>query len=303
MDIEILKRFIHIARVGGVTRASKELCVAQPGLSKQVQRLEEELGAVLFERNGRSVRLTEAGQILLQHAQQIIGEWGKARHSIREAVNLDRGHCRLVAFVTFVFYLLPHFLVDFVRAFPHLELEIEQAVKNPLVQMVLDRKFEAGICTLPVGHPKIVEKPLYTEESVLVVNKNHPLYGCKEISAAEVGNHFLIVSTLNPTYRSFLQSVFQDLNVQLQVRYVVHYYPALLQMVRAGLGAGVAPLVALRADPENFQSLSVVKISPPLQRKLGWIEPRGITRSPPLQAFYDFLVEFLRKQDLVPSLV
>ena len=265
--------------------------------------MEDEIGAALFDRSSRRIKLTAEGQTLLRHCHQILSEWGQARHSIQEMINLDRGHLRLITFVTFAFYLLPNFIMDFIRTHPNIDVEIEQAVKEPVVRAVLEHQFDAGITTLPVGHPKLDEIPLYIEESALIVNKDHPLHGREEIQASEVGEHLIVTSSLNATYREFLHSVFQDLDVQLNVRYVVHYYPLVIQMVKAGVGAGLVPVAALSSLSEKDVPLSVIHINPPLQRTLGWIEPRGTKRTFVTNAFFSFLVKYLNSHGLVPPLI
>jgi DNA-binding transcriptional LysR family regulator len=303
MDLNILRRFIHIARVGSFTQAAEDLHVAQPALSKQMKRLEEDLGTKLFHRTGRGIKLTIEGRTLLQHSQQILSSWGQARQSIQDVIDLDRGHVRLITFTTFAFYLLPHILIDFVRTYPHLDIEIEQAITEPVVQQVMEHHFEAGIACLPVGHSLLNEVPLYIEESAIIVNRDHRLYGYKEIPAAEVGEHLLITSSLNPNYRAFLWSVFQNLDVQLKVQYVIHYYPMVISLVKAGLGAGLAPIVALSPEDIKDGSISAIHIVPPLQRTIGWVELRGIIRSQAVDTFFNFLVEYLRRQDIVTSLI
>lgn len=303
MDLSILRRFIHIARVGNYTRAAEDLHVAQPALSKQMKRLEEEVDAKLFERSGRGIKLTAEGHTLLRECERILAAWGQARQSIQEVASLGHGHIRLITFVTFAFYLLPKFLVDFIRAYPSLDIEIEQAINEPVVQQVIERHYDAGIAVLPVGHPRLGELPLYVEESALIVNRKHPLYGRREIHASEVGEHLIITSSLNANYRSFLWRVFQNQDVQLKIRYVIHYYPVVINMVKAGLGAGLAPIVAL--DPSDLEdgSLSVIHINPPLERIVGWVEPRGFNRSPSVDAFLNFLMDYLKEQEVVTSLV
>jgi DNA-binding transcriptional LysR family regulator len=303
MDLDVLRRFVHIARVGNVTRAAEDLCVSQPALSKQIRRLEDDIGAKLFSPKGRGIRLTLAGRRMLGYCNDILSTWGEAQQAALGEVQHERDRVRLITFVTFAFYLLPNFIIDFSKRFPNFDLEIEQAIKEPVIQQVLQRHFDAGISTLPVGHPGLKEIPLYVEESALIVNREHPLYGRKVVSAAEVGEHLLVTSSLNATYRAFLWSVFQNQDVQLKVRYIVHYYPIVIRMVKAGLGAGLAPIVTLSSLNREDDSISIIRIDPPLQRTLGWVEPKEFKRGPAVQAFFDHLVEYLRKQELVPCLV
>lgn len=303
MDLDVLGRFVHIARVGNITQAAEDLNVSQPALSKQIRRLEEEIGVKLFSPKGRGIKLTSAGRKMLEYCQEMLSTWGEAKRTARGEVPQERERIRLITFVTFAFYLLPDFLVDFLKTYPNLDLEIEQAIKEPIVHQVLQRHFDAGISTLPVGHPSLEEIPLYIEESALIVNHEHPLYGRKVVSAAEVGEHLLVTSSLNANYRAFLWSVFQNQDVQLKVRYIVHYYPMVIKMVKAGLGAGLAPNVTLSSLDREDDSISIIRIDPPLQRTLGWVEPKGLERGQGVQMFFDYLVKYLRSQNLVRSLV
>ena len=307
MQLSILRKFVAIARFGSFTRAAQELHIAQPSLSKQIQRLEDELETSLFDRTGRTIVLTKTGRTLLQHSQQILEEWGQAQKSIQEMTQLDRGLCRVAVFPTFIMFMAPNFLVDFTRAYPLIDLEIEQSINEfpneTLIQWVLGHHFDGGIVVLPVGHPRLVELPLYIEESVLIVGRDHPLYGREVIRTSELGDHPLIVTSLNVTYRKFLSSAFENVDVQLQIKHVVHHYPIVFQMARAGIGAGIAPMVALKHLAKNDKSLWAVHIEPPLQRQLGWIELRGVIRSPAIEAFFQFLTSYLKEQRAVNSLV
>jgi DNA-binding transcriptional LysR family regulator len=303
MDLDVLRRFVHIARTGSVTRAAEDLHVSQPALSKQIRCLEEEIGAKLFCREGRGIKLTVAGRTMLQHCHDMLSAWGEAKRSVEKGAQQERDQIRLITFVTFAFYLLPNFVADFCKRYPDLDLEIEQAIKEPVVQQVLERHFDAGIVTLPVGHPDLEEIPLYVEESALIVNRDHALFGREVVRASEVGEYLLVTSSLNPTYRAFLWSVFQNQDVQLKIRYIVHYYPIVVKMARAGLGAGLVPIVALRSIEKEDAALSVIRIDPPLERKLGWIELKKTRRAPAVQTFFKYLTDYLRKQDLVPPLI
>ncbi len=307
MQLSILKKFVTIARLGNFTRAANELNVAQPALSKQMKRLENELETTLFVRKGRGIMPTKAGRNLLQHSQQILEEWGKAQKAIKKTMKRDKGFCKIAMFPTFIMFIAPNFLVDFIHTHPLIDLEIEQSMNEfpneTIIQWVLGHQFEAGIAMLPVTHPRLHEFPLYIEESVLIVGKNHSLYGQNEIQTSQIGEYPLIVTSLNINYREFLSRAFQNPDTQLQVKHVVHHYPIVFQMVRAGIGAGIVPKAALKHLDKNDKSLGVIHFSPRLQRQIGWIEHRGAVRSPATEAFFQFLTSYLKKQQLVECLI
>jgi LysR family cyn operon transcriptional activator len=304
MDLDLLKNFVHVARLGSFSQAAHVAHIAQPALSKQIQRIEQELGIQLFDRTGRRIRLTDAGQKVLQQAQKILFEWSMMRSWVDDVKNLDHGSCRIAAFPNFIFFLAPYFLVEFIKIYPDLNLEIEQAMNEStnetLIQWVLQSRFDCGIVALPANHPHLIEIPLYVEEAVLVVDVRHPLAKSRIVPASEIGQHPLVLPTLNVSYRSFLANIFSNVDVQLQVKYIVHDYRLLFQLVKSGVVAGIAPLIAV--DP-NDSLIKAVHISPPLVRQIGWIERRGNPRSPAIDVFFKALTKFLMNQNIVPSLV
>ncbi|QTH45586.1 LysR family transcriptional regulator [Cohnella sp. LGH] len=297
MQLQLLEYFQCIAKLGNFTKAAQELHIAQPALSKQMARLEAEIGAELFIRTGRGIKLTEAGNRLLFHCERILADWKIAARSIQDLGLSGRGFVRLAMYPTFVWYMLPHFLPEFVRDNDSIDLEIEQGLNEPILDWVLGHHMEAGIVTAPVHHPQLREQPLHVEEFGLLVPADHPWSGRDCVPLVELHQQPLILSTLNRWYESFILPLFKQLAIQPQVRLVVHQYDVIKELVRGNLGVSLVPVNAYRmwkkTETGIGNELAIVPIDPPLQRQLLWIERQDRTRSLACQRFLDYMIAYL----------
>ena len=298
MQLHLLEYFQCIAKHGNFTRAAQELHIAQPALSKQIARLESELGKELFIRTGRGIKLTEAGNMLLFYSRRMMSDWEVAARSIRDSGLSGRGHVRLAMYPTFVWYVLPQFLPDFVRGHPSIDLEIEQGLGDAVTDWVLGHRMEAGIVAAPAAHPQLREVPLHVERFGLLVSAGHPWSGRSIVPLAELHGQPLILSTMNRWYESFIRPLFRQLAIQPDIRLVVHQYDVIKELVRADLGVALVPANAYRMwnKTENDLGLSMTIIStePALQRQLFWIERRDRTRSAACDRFFDYMRDFVR---------
>ncbi|MBP1995107.1 LysR family transcriptional regulator [Paenibacillus eucommiae] len=303
MQTQLLHYFLHIARVGNFTKAAQELHIAQPALSKQIARLENELGTELFVRSSRGIRLTEAGKILLFHSERMLADWEKVTNTIKELGLSGRGYVKLGMYPTFVWYMLPQFLPGFVKANESIDLEIEHGLSEVVLDWVLGHHMEAGIVIAPIAHPQIKEYPLHMEKFVLLVPRSHPWYGRDLVHLSELHQQPLILSTLNRWYEHFILPVFKQLDIQPQIRLVVHQYDVIKELVRSELGVSLIPLNAYqlwqKTEKDIDQQLAVIPIDPPLQRQLLWIERHDKTRSAACSAFFDYVCEYVKSSDFL----
>lgn len=301
MQIQLLQYFQCIARLGNFTKAAQELHIAQPALSKQMARLESEIGAELFVRTGRGIKLTEAGSMLLFHCERILADWEMASRSIKDLGLSGRGYVRLAMYPTFVWYLLPQFLPGFVRSNDSIDLEIEQGLNETVLDWVIGHHMEAGIVTAPVSHPQLRELPLHVEEFGLLIPAGHPWSGRDCVPLVELHQQPLILSTMNRWYESFILPIFTQLAIQPQVRLVVHQYDVIKELVRANLGVALVPVNAYRMWQKNEASIGsellIVPIDPPLQRQLLWIERQDRARSGACQQFLDYMLAYINAME------
>ncbi len=152
MEFHQLRYVCAIADTGNFSRAAERCQVAQPSLSQQVLKLEEDLGAKLFDRMGRSVRVTEAGRAFIPYARAILEQVDVARSSVA-AKNSDlRGSVAVGAIPTVAPYLMPAYTAAFAKKYPDAKLRIVEETTSVLVEGLRDLSIDVAILALPLRH-------------------------------------------------------------------------------------------------------------------------------------------------------
>ncbi len=179
MELRHIRYFIRAAELLHFTHAAESLYISQPTLSIHIQQLEEELGAPLFIRTGRQVRLTEAGQLFLVRAQQSVRALELAQEEIADLQGVRRGTLRIGTLFSFSQELIPSWLVIFNEANPQVQVVVQSGVPDEVEQTVLDGTVDFALSFLPPDSEEIATEGLFEEEIVIVVAKENP-FGKKD---------------------------------------------------------------------------------------------------------------------------
>src|ERR1700749_1062340 len=174
MEFNQLRYVCAIAETGSFSRAAERCQAAQPSLSQQVLKLEEDLGTRLFDRLGRSVRLTEAGRAFLPHARSILGQMETARSSVAEKWAATRGSVAVGVIPTIAPYLMPRYTAAFARKYPNAKLRIVEQTTPELIESLRERSIDFAILALPLRHKDLELSPICTEPLFAVLPKDHP---------------------------------------------------------------------------------------------------------------------------------
>ena len=261
MELFQLRYFVAAAQRGNFSRAAEEVCVSQPSLSLQIANLEREVGTPLFTRHGRSVRLTDAGQTLQEHAERMLQAESDARQAVREVVGLTRGRLSLYTLPTPGQNLLPGVLAAYRKAHPGIEITVHETVPARAVgEAVASGQADVGLVHLPCLVPGLTERILLTEEMALVVPSGHPL--ARRTSAptlAELADeHWVWVpegsTAEHPIYAACLEAGFAP-----RIACVSGSAQGMQALVAAGLGIALLPRLALH-PPDGA---TVVELAPP----------------------------------------
>jgi LysR family hydrogen peroxide-inducible transcriptional activator len=175
MEIQQLRYFIAVARTRNFSRAAERCHVAQPSLSQQIMKLEEELGERLFERSRREAKLTEAGQLFLPHAERVLTELELGREKVDEARGVMRGRIALGVIPTVAPYHLPGLLRDFAVSNPEIRVDVTEATTAELVRAILAGELDLALVSLPVVARGLASVEVFAEELWLALPKRHPL--------------------------------------------------------------------------------------------------------------------------------
>jgi LysR family hydrogen peroxide-inducible transcriptional activator len=175
MTITQLEYTLAVARFGNFTLAAEKSFVTQPTLSMQVQKLEEELGVRIFNRNAKPIKATPIGEKILEQAKTIVEE----THRVADIVAIEKGVIagafNLGILPTVMPTLLPIFLNTFIKKYPKVDLKIEEHTTENMERLLVEGKLDAGIAATPLNHDKINERPLYYEPFVGYVPPSHLL--------------------------------------------------------------------------------------------------------------------------------
>src|SRR5712671_138896 len=175
MEIHQLRYFCAVARAGSFTRAAEELGIAQSSLSQQIRALEKKIGTPLFERLGRSVRLTTFGEALRAPALNILQQVTMAEDSLANLRDGVRGRLRFGVIPTILPYWIAPHIGEFRNLFPEVDLQLIEDSTARLVEQLQSGDLDIAVASLPVKNPDIICSEVFREPLLLAVSKGHPL--------------------------------------------------------------------------------------------------------------------------------
>lgn len=175
MELHQLRYFLAVARTKNFSRAAEQCHVAQPSLSQQIMKLEDELGEKLFERTKREVALAPAGELLKSHAERVLQEVESAGETVREMRGLVRGRVTIGVLPTIAPYFLPSKLRAFAAKFPAVEVVVHEDTTDQLAAAVLAREVDLAIVSLPVDRVGLVAEGFFDEKLLVALPARHAL--------------------------------------------------------------------------------------------------------------------------------
>ncbi len=230
-ELRHLRYLAAVAEHGNFTRAAEELHVSQPTLSHQIKQLERAVGAVLLDRAGRSVRLTDAGAAYLAHARRAVDEVAAAQRAVHDVTDLSRGLLRFAATPTFTPYLIGPLITRFRARYPGIAVEFSESSQDAMEPELLDDRIDLGIAFAPPRLPGIAAEALYEEELAAVLGiAAHP--ALREFMApGDLVAHDLAL--LNPSFatRHHIDSYLHAHGVSPRITLEVNSIQALLEVV------------------------------------------------------------------------
>ena len=275
MKLRQFQQFVAIAELGSYRRAAEALFIAQPALSVSIQKLEQEMGAQLFERSARGVELTVAGQALLADARRAIFHAEQARRSVRLVAHGEWGTLRLGFVGSATYALLPRTMPAFRQAYPDIEVSLREDRTTALLDMLRGDVIDAALVRGPLVMDEHLESHVVERDDfVLAVNRAHPLAGRSrtELRACR-GDPFIMYSpgevpalnnvALNLCSKAGFSPIVCQEAVQVQT---------LVSLVASGLGIALVPGVTQAysnphvrflklTDPDAKQAISLLLVT------------------------------------------
>ena len=186
MELRHLRSFLAVAEALSFTQASRRLHLSQPALTSQIKRLEEEIGAQLFVRNRRQVRLSEIGSIFVSEARETLDRAARAIERVQKASHGDHGRLRIGFVSSVALAMVPTIAVDFQRQFPLINLELSSLCTTIQLEALAAKTLDVGFVRLPAEQKGVVFVPIHKETFVIVLPKGHELADRRNLELAHL---------------------------------------------------------------------------------------------------------------------
>jgi len=293
-----LRVFEAVARNLSFTRAADELHLSQPTVSVQVKELAAAVGLPLFEQVGRRIRLSAAGSELLATARTVFDTWDRFEMTVADLQGLRRGALRVSA-VTTATYFVPRLLGPFSEAYPGIELSLEVARRDDIVQRLIEGRDDLYIMGVPPTDLEIHVHPVLDNPLVIVASRKHRLAGQRALPLEALAQESFLVREPGSGTRMASERYFQRHGFKPKIRMALGSNEAIKQAVAGGFGIAVLSLHALAMD-ETRGSLALLDVRGfPIERKWYAVHPRGRPLSLVGRTFLDYLKgEFGRLTDV-----
>lgn len=267
MLLSQLEGFVEIARRGSVSRAAEALFVTQPALSARLKSLESQVGAQLFVRTGRGVRISEAGYAFLPYAQRALEAVSEGHRLVGEVARGGAGELALGAAPAVSTYVLPAILERFHLEHPNVRLAVRTGHSEEVLDLVLHEQVQIGLVRA-LRHPEIESVPLYEDELVLVANPAHRFAAAREIAVEEMSEEQLILFDRTSSYHDLTSAFFREAGVVPRGVMELDNIDATKKMVRQGLGVALLPHTAVAEELEagTLRSVTIADAAPVRRR-------------------------------------
>jgi DNA-binding transcriptional LysR family regulator len=288
MTPDQLITFAAVAEHRNISRAAVALHLSQPAVSGQLRQLQDEFGEPLYQRDGRGVRLTPAGEQLASYATRLRDTWRQA-HAYRDALRgLEQGTLRIGASTTPASYLLPYLIADFHRRYPDVTVHTADGNTSEIVGAL--GSVDIAMIEGPVGAdlpPDTAVHAWRQDEIVAIMPRSHPLAQAGEarrVALADVGSYPLVLREAGSGVRQIVERAFARAGVPMRVALEIAGVEGVKEAVRAGMGIGFVSAMSMRH--ENG-ALGLFSLSPePLTRRLSILVPHA---SAPARVVEQFL--------------
>jgi DNA-binding transcriptional LysR family regulator len=274
MDLRQLEIIRAIADSGSFTAAGEKLHVSQSAISRQILLLEEELGEAVFHRIGRRIRITPAGEALLQLSNRVFQDLQDTVAIISDKQETLRGTIRLVGGMTVCLYVFPMLLQEVRRAHPQLDVKITVGSTERSVAMLRAGTADLGLLTLPIEASDLVATPVLQEELLVVTYPAHPLAKRRQIAPADLNRQPFVMFETGSITRRLVNEFFTREGIEAEIVMETENVEIIKAMVRTGLGIGIIPWQAAAADVRAKQLFASRITGYPLSRQTGWLYPK-----------------------------
>jgi LysR family hydrogen peroxide-inducible transcriptional activator len=285
MEIHQLRYVVAVAKTGNFSRAAEQCRVAQPSLSQQILKLEDELGEKLFDRLKRVAKLTSHGATFLRRAQRILDEVDAAKREATDARNLLAGTLTIGALPTIAPYLLPGLMAQFTKKFPGVGIVVQEDTTARLLKLLLDYEIDFVLASLPIQDERLEVSELFSEELLLALPPGHPLTRKRTVALTDIERERFIVMKEGHCLGDQVLGFCDRRDVTPKISFRSSQLETIQAFVASGLGISLIPAMAARNKINYLTEYRSLRFPRP-ERKIVTAWPK---QRPPSRAAIEFL--------------
>ncbi|MEH7545955.1 MULTISPECIES: LysR family transcriptional regulator [Bacillaceae] len=286
MDFDQLFYFHTVAKYSSLTKASEELNLSQPALSRSILRLEEEIGVPLLERKSRGVVLNQYGKTFLSYANQVLSEMKEAKQKIHDMVDPNHGTISLAFIQTLGSSFVPDLISAFQKELPNIQFQLSQNISSKILQEIHVANIDIGFCSPLEPHNDLCSIPVLSEELFLIVPAAHRLAGTERVNLSEVADDPFIFFKPQTALHDLIENLCNEAGFHPRKVFEGYEERTVSDLVGANLGVAIVPYI-----PNLDESkISMVRVqSPKCFRVIQMVWRLNGFMSPAVKNFKEFV--------------
>jgi len=276
MNLQQIKNFLILCDTLNFRKAAEQINIVQPALSRQIQLLENEMGAILFDRTTGAVTLTEAGLFFQKEAQRILLDFNKTIARTAQLHTGEAGEVRITHSSSAMNTVFPSFLVRVKEKWPGLKTIAQETSNFQQMEMLLARKTDMGVAPNIVLSPEVGSKIVYRENFVLILPQGHALSKKKltDLSVLKKETFILPEVSTGLGYVETILQACQGFGFKPKVAHESPHSTGVLRLVEAGLGISIEPMSSVRGVNMNIKLIELKDLPQKVVMTLFWLRER-----------------------------
>ena len=281
--LQQLRGFCYAAQAQSISRAAERIFLSQPSVSLQIQALERELNATLFERRGPKITLTPEGRLLFEQAWPLVEAIDMLPHTFAaRRGEVDKGRLDIAAGESTILYILPTFMQRFVRDHPGIEFKLHNVTGRDGLAMLRRGEVDLVVGSMIDVPDDIDYRPTFSYDPMLITPLDHPLAKKRRVRLEDIAGYPLILPPRHLTTWRVVDLVFQQHNLTYEVKMEAGGWEVIKKYVALGLGISIVTSICL-TDADQLAKISLGKYFP--KRTYGVVLRKGQVLSPQAARF------------------
>ncbi len=296
MTITQLKYVLAVAEHKNFTKAAKHVFVTQPTLSMQIQKLEDELDILIFDRSKKPITLTDVGKKIVEQARNIVNESKRMQDVVDQEKGYIGGEFKLGIIPTVTPTLLPMFLKTFTTKYPKVNLKIEELTTEEIILKLKDGRLDTAIAATPLFQEKITERALFYEPFVGYIPENHRLFSKKNIVSSDLDINDILLLEDGHCFRDGVLNICNAFKDEQHEQFQLESgsFETLVKLSNEGLGMTLLPYLHTLELPEKSKTYLRHFNKPVPAREVSLLYRKSELKMHIINALYDVIASIVR---------